>query len=155
MYNKALPIIAQKAFGDWTIIFRLNCAIYLALTGNLAQAMHQLQELEAISKKLDDDYYLFYVYANLSSVLYLLGHKTKAICMLREKCQRVPTLFKATEKAYLEKRTEYWIATMETVTIEDPKVFDTYLLDKHPNHTQWRFIGRGFLYSDIQFWSEP
>ena len=56
---------------------------------------------------------------------------------------------------YMEERSKRWISTMESVEIKDPKTFDTYLLDRHPPKTQWAFVGRGFLYSDIQFWSEP
>ena len=52
---------------------------------------------------------------------------------------------------YMEERSKRWISTMESVEIKDPKTFDTYLLDRHPPKTQWAFVGRGFLYSDIQF----
>lgn len=55
----------------------------------------------------------------------------------------------------MEERVKEWISVMETTEIENPHTFDIYLLDRHPAETQWSSIGRGFLYSDIQFWSEP
>ena len=154
-YKKLLPIMNQREFGDWTIIFQLNCAIYMALAGEIDQAEENLRALEKVSLELCDDYYLFYVYANLAAVLYLQGRRTEAVSMLRENCSKPPLLFKTTEKTYLEERSRQWISAMESVEIKDPKTFDTYLLDRHPPKTQWAFIGRGFLYSDIQFWSEP
>lgn len=155
VYKKLLSIIDQRKFGDWMIIFKLNCAIYMALAGEINQAEENLRALEKISLELDDDYYLFYVYANLAAVRYLQGRCAEAVCLLRENCLKPPVLFKATEKTYLEERSRQWISVMESVEINDPKVFDTYLLDRHPQKTQWAFIGRGFLYSDIQFWAEP
>lgn len=154
-YKKLLPILDQRAFGDWTIIFQLNCAIYMALAGELDQAEENLRALEKVSLKLCDDYYLFYVYANMAAVLYLKGRRSEAVSLLRKNCLKPPLLFKATEKMYLEERSRRWISAMESVEIKNPKTFDTYLLKEHPPKTQWAFIGRGFLYSDIQFWSEP
>ncbi len=154
-YKKLLPIMKQREFGDWTIIFKLNCAIYMALAGEMNQAEENLRALEKVSLELCDDYYLFYVYANLAAVFYLQGRCTEAVCLLQKNCLKPPMLFKATEKTYLEERSRQWISVMESVEINDPKAFDTYLLDRHPQKTQWAFIGRGFLYSDIQFWSEP
>lgn len=154
-YKKLLPIMDQREFGDWTIIFQMNCAIYMALAGEIDQAEENLRTLEKVSLELCDDYYLFYVYANLAAVLYLQGRRTEAVSLLRENCSKPPLLFKATEKTYLEERSKQWISVMESVDIKDPKSFDMYLLDRHPQKTQWAFIGRGFLYSDIQFWSEP
>ena len=145
----------QREFGDWTIIFQLNCAIYMALAGEIDQAEENLRTLEKISLELCDDYYLFYVYANLAAVLYLQGRRTEAVSLLQKNCSKPPQLFKATEKTYLEERSKQWISAMESVEIKDPKTFDTYLLNRHPHKTQWAFVGRGFLYSDIQFWSEP
>lgn len=154
-YESLLYVADKCEFGDWTIIFRLNCSIYMALAGELDRAEKALRELEKVSLDLHDDYYLFYVYANLAAVLYLKGRRTEAVCLLRENCSKPPLLFKATEKTYLEERSRQWISVMESIEIKDPKTFDTYLLDRHPPKTQWTFLGRGFLYSDIQFWSEP
>lgn len=154
-YRQLSPIIEKEVFGDWKVIFQLNYSIYMALAGEIDRAEESLWELERISQNLCDDYYLFYVYANLASVFYLQGRCAEAIKMLDEKCSQAPKLFKATDKVYVEERTKQWIYTMKSIEISDPKVFDTYLLHKHPEQTQWAFIGRGFLYSDIQFWAEP
>lgn len=154
-YKKLSCIIRQREFGDWAIIIKLNCAIYMALAGELNRAEETLRLLGKISLELCDDYYIFYVYANLAAVLYLQGKSTEAVSLLQKYCLRSPKLFKATEKAYIEERSREWISVMESTSIKDPQVFDTYLLNKHPSETQWTFIGRGFLYSDIQFWSEP
>ena len=153
-HRKLLPIMSEKEFGDWAIIFKLNCAIYMALSGNIADAEKMLYELEHSVQEIDDDYYLFYVYANLAAVLYLQGKRTEAVQMLKTQCSKAPALFKATEKVHAEARTKKWTSVMETEVIEDPKAFDSFLLEDSGVQTQWRFWEHGFLYSDIQFWSE-
>lgn len=150
-----LPIIDHGDYGDWTIIPQLNYAIYMALAGEIVKAEEKLRELEKVCLAICDDYYLFYVYANLASVFYLQGKREEAVHVLQNHCLKSPALFKTTEKTYIEERTRQWISTMESIEIKDINIFDTYLLNKHPDKTQWAFIGRGFLYSDIQFWSEP
>lgn len=153
-YQKLLSIIEEKEFSDWIIILKLNCAIYMALSGNTSDAENNLRELECTIQAIDDDYYSFYVYSNLAAVLYLRGNRVEAVQMLKSQCLKAPTLFKATEKTQAEARTKQWITVMEQEIIEDPKIFDSFLLDGNCVQSQWHFWKRGFLYSDIQFWSE-
>jgi hypothetical protein len=154
-YKKISQMVQRYPFGDWKIIILLNCAIYLALSGDFEGALRELLNLEYQSKKIGDDYYLYYTYSNLAAVFYLQGKNEQAITMLTTKCEHPPALFKTTEKLYLRERTKHWKEIMATQQIQDPQIFDKYLLSQHPTETQWSFIGRGFLYSDIQFWSEP
>lgn len=150
-----LQIVENSVYGDWMFIFKLNYSIYLALDGKLQEAEKSLRDLEEKSRAACDDYYTFYVSANLAAVLYLQNKRSKAIQLLRENCMQAPALCKATEKMYIEERTTQWVSAMNSIEISDPKIFDTYLLGLRPQQTQWNFTGRGFLYSDIQFWSEP
>ena len=154
-YQIIQKVLDGQPEGDCDIILRLNGSVYLALSGRLGDAERHLRDLERIGQKINDDYYLFYIYANLAAVLYLTGRRTDAVKLLSEKCVSAPVLFKASEKIYMEDRTKLWIEVMQNKCIDDPQLFDTYLLRRHPERTQWGFVGRGFLYSDIQFWSEP
>ena len=45
----------QREFGDWTIIFQMNCSIYMALAGEIDQAEENLRTLEKVSLELCDD----------------------------------------------------------------------------------------------------
>lgn len=155
VYKRLLLTIDNMPFGDWSIIFQINCAIYTALAGDLIYAERIFRQLNDLNSKIKDDYYTFYINSNLASVLFLEGKKIEAIRLLKEKCTLAPSLSKPTEKACLEKRTASWISVMKSTTIKDPNLLDTYLLEKIPQKTQMSFICRGFLYSDIQFWSEP
>ena len=148
-------VIDEKPAGDWTFIVQLNYAIYRALSGMLNTSQKILQTLVRYAVDANDDYYKFYAYANLSAVHFLKGNQEGAIQILKDNCMYAPSLCKPTEKKYIEERTRLWILTMNSLKIKDPGDFDTYLLNCHPKETQWNFIGRGFLYSDIQFWTEP
>lgn len=149
------PIVEENSPGDWTFILQLNYAIYKALSGRLNEATQILCSLVQRAIATNDDYYEFYSYANLAAMYYLQGDRENAVQILKDKCLRAPSLCKPTEKQYMEDRTKQWISAMQLMEIKNPVDFDTYLLDRHPKETQWSFIGRGFLYSDIQFWTEP
>lgn len=154
VYEKLDIILKNLSFGDWIIIFKINFCIYAAICGKIERAEELLLELEKICLQIEDDYYLFYIYANLAAILYLEGRRDEAVYILKNKCSTAPLLCKTTEKIYLEERTQLWINVMKETTILNSDTFDTFILNKHPEGTQWSFIGRGFLYSDIQFWSE-
>jgi len=154
-YEKIAPLLEGSTFADWKFITKLNCSIYLAKSGDLNKAEILLISLEMLAKQLNDDYYLYYVHANLSAVYYLQGHTHTAVSLLEKECMSPPNLLKETEKAYLKERTIKWAELMKTQKIADPMEFDSCLLLQHPPESQWSFTGRGFLYSDIQFWSEP
>ena len=154
-YKAVKPVLHGKSLENWAFILELNCAIYRALQNDLSGSEGDLLRLIEIGKQLSDDYYSYYAYANLASVYFLQQKTEKALDLLDTKCLLPPALFKETEKYYLTKRTEQWKQIMASESITNPKVFDQYLLAHHPPNTQWSFIGRGFLYSDIQFWSEP
>lgn len=148
-------VIASSTFGDWMYILQLNYCLFIAQSGALSNAEEQLNALLQIVKELSDDYYIFYVAANLASVHFLQGHRAEAIQLLKQYCQEAPTLFKETEKAYLQERTAQWIQLFATADFHNCDELETILLNLHPGETQWNFVGRVFLYSDIQFWSEP
>lgn len=154
-HNTLKTAIGSSAFGDWMYILRLNDCIFMAQTGNLEDAETGLQELLRKGQDLNDDYYVFYASANLASVYFLQGRPAESIHILKTNCQKAPALFKETEKVYLQERTVQWIKAAESIGLPDPSTFETLLLELHPEETQWNFVGRGFLYSDIQFWSEP
>jgi tetratricopeptide (TPR) repeat protein len=148
-------LMEKMEFADWKIIPTINCAIYTALSGKCFEAREALLSLLDKVMGLDDDYYTYYINANLASICYLLGEVDNALSILASRCKTPPKLLMETEKIYLNDRTKSLETLLRTETISDPKALDVVLLPQHPQNTQWGFIGRGFLYSDMQFWSEP
>ncbi len=138
------------------IIPLINLAIFyvqIQKERGIASALKYLQNAIHLNSELEDDYYEYYINANLAAIYFLNYEYKKAINHLK-KCLKPPRLMKSSEKMYLKKRTEKWLTIMNMNSNIPFEKFDTYLLDELTDNTAWRFIGRGFLPSDIQFWSE-
>ena len=103
-------------------------------------------------KRLTIDY-SYYLHANSAAVKYLLGTPDEAIKEF-EYCKEPPILMKATEKTYLKKRYKIWQEVYRENTSIPREEFNTYMTDKLSGGSALDFIGRAFLGSDIQFWTE-
>lgn len=129
------------------------CHVLAEKSKGINPALEYLNEAAQLNIELLDDYYEYYIHANFASVYFLLKQYEDALkCML--KCMIPPSLMKSTEKIYLKKRTDKWldiIKEQKNIAIEE---FDTYLLEDSQGETAWQFLGRGFLPSDLQFWSD-
>jgi len=146
-------IIDRYTDYGWGIIPIINCAIFTALSNNLDHATDLLIKAKTINEKLNDSYYDYYINANMAAIQYLRGDRYNASKTLIEKCSIPPLLSKATEKQYLKQRTKEWAAAMENFNVKDVWEFFNLLIKKVGGN-QWKFISRGFLCSDIQFWAE-
>lgn len=141
---------------DLKIIPLINLAIFHVIaekSDGINLALDYLDAAAQLNVELLDDYYEYYIHANFASVYFLLKQYEDALKSM-QKCITPPLLMKATEKMYLKKRTNKWLAIIKekkSIAIEE---FDTYLLEDSPGDTAWQFIGRGFLPSDLQFWSD-
>lgn len=138
------------------IIPLINLSIFYTVVQQEAGvniALNCLYNALQLNSELEDDYYTYYINVNLAAIYFLSHDREKAIIYM-EKCLKPPALMKSTEKIYLKKRSEKWLSVMNMNDNISFECFDTYLLDDLSSNTAWRFIGRGFLPSDLQFWSE-
>ncbi len=153
-FDKLYPELGKLSGGDARILAGINCAIFSALAGNLDQSLQLLVDLEEKSISLNNEYFLYYIRANLATVQYLQGDASGAIDILKTYCQKPPLICEETKKTLLMQRTTDWISIMESEPICGPYLFDTYLIEQKGLKPQESFFARGFLYTDIQFCSE-
>lgn len=138
------------------IIPLINLAIFYVLAQNeegIKSALRCIEEAIQLSYELQDDYFEYYINSNLAAIFFL-NHQYNEAYERITKCLKPPSLMKSSEKVYFKKRANKWadvIRTKPNISFVD---FDTYLLNESPDDVAWQFIGRGFLPSDIQFWSE-
>lgn len=138
------------------IIPLINLAVFYVLTKKkegIKSALECIEEAIQLNYELQDDFFEYYINSNLAAI-YFLNHQYSDAYEKITKCLKPPSLMKSSEKIYFKKRANKWanvIRTKQNISFED---FDTYLLDEFPDDVAWKFIGRGFLPSDIQFWSE-
>ncbi|MBQ4122634.1 hypothetical protein IJD44_02785 [bacterium] len=162
IHNREKLIIDMKQVVDkledteLKVIPLINLSIFYVLglkKAGITSALMCLEQAKMINYELQDDYYNFYINTNLAAI-YFLEQKYELATECIKKCLEPPALFKASEKMYAKKRTNEWLKVMLERTQISCDEFDTYLLNKEPYDTAWNFRGRGFLPSDIQFWSE-
>jgi len=134
------------------IIPLINNAIYYAMVGQYDKASELLDDAELLNSEIEDDYYTYYIHANRAAIKYLCGYPEEGADELEKYCFTAPKLMKASECVALRERTEKWISIMKATPNIPANEFANYLSIKHRGNKQ--FLFRGFLASDIQFWSE-
>ena len=141
---------------SWKIIPLINCAIFYALQGKYDDSEALLSKAHSMNSEVNDDYYKYYIEINRASLYYLKNDINKAVTILQKytDSNNLPKLFKTSEKVYLKKRAESWISIMKTKKITNPIKFNDFLRNKKIGGNQWDVISRGFLVSDIQYWSD-
>jgi hypothetical protein len=132
-----------------------NLIIFIALTGNLQEALRQAERTFASlgSNTSDDSYYRYFIGTNLAGILHLVGETRKATTLWRQ--LRPPEIPQA-DMPFLNARHSGQQDALKSVKKGDIEGWDQFLSRKHTSllGRPWAFYGRGFLFSDIQFWSE-
>ncbi|MGN7765011.1 ATP-binding protein [Paenibacillus sp. 22594] len=148
-------ILESHLQSDDSYIIKNNLSVLLALSGEFIKAKCNLEEMAHDERIKVDDYYDYFISMNLASVLYILGEKMSALDILTEYEDKIPYICK-NEKNFLVNRQRYLQELFSSDVSIDPNQFDTYLINKYPQilGPSWKHWGRGFLTSDIQFWSE-
>ncbi|MDP3072288.1 MAG: hypothetical protein Q8N18_18500 [Opitutaceae bacterium] len=141
--------------GDRILILN-NLAVLLVHSGRTDQAR---ESLETAWTKLgdegnSDDYHRYFVGSNLAGLLALAGEKERSARLLSSVRPGLDGLSRSIRETLL-RRHELMSGAFARGEELDPITFDSYLRDKHPPQLgpQWSFYGRGFLFTDIQFWS--
>jgi len=157
--NDALQTMAKMEFGsrespDKYLLVN-NYIVLTALVGKLEEAIQiGTPFFESLGPNSSDDgYYRYFLGTNLSSCLHLVGKTNAAIEIWRQ--LEVPLIPDADMPFLLARHTgqEKAFAVVPPGDIDGWNHFlsrtDTSSLGR-----PWAFYGKGFLFSDIQFWSE-
>jgi tetratricopeptide (TPR) repeat protein len=132
-----------------------NLIIFTAFTGNLDEALQQaMQTFSSLGTNTsDDNYYRYFIGTNLAGILHLTGKTRQAITLWR---QLHPPKIPQADMPFLNARHVNQRKAFKSVKKGDIKGWDQFL-SRHSASSlgrPWAFYGRGFLFSDIQFWSE-
>jgi hypothetical protein len=146
----------RRAVADRQLILN-NFMVVLALAGHCDEALHIGYKVEREIRDLrkDDAYYRYFVQTNMAGLFHLSGRRSEGEQLWHELETRVPTIPQE-DRPYLVERQQLQLDAFAEVATGDAAGWHDYLQRKHPVMLGdgWRFFGRGFLLSDIQFWSE-
>lgn len=154
--SKMEKMIKQIDDIELKIIPLINISVFYALHDNdisFDKTIKLLKQAEILNENLQDDYYEYFINVNFLSTYYL-KNDIKSARIYLEKIEKIPKLLKKSEYMLLKKRNEEWNYILDSSNIIQRSEFDTYLLHKYPDDIAWKHFGRGFLTSDLQFWSE-
>lgn len=143
--------------GGDSILVRNNRAVLSALGGDLGWALQEFQALakQIEDREIEDSFYLYFIRSNLIALLFLSGDKTDAISRWSKLEDAIPFIAEA-DRVFLIRRHEMQKQAFERIEAGDIEGWHTYLQKNFQNELgrPWQFYGRGFLVSDLQFWSE-
>lgn len=144
----------SEDFAD-QVLLKTNKSVSYILAGQAAKAEKQLEKLydTLLSATRIDDYYFYFVAANLSSVKIVNGKKAAAKKLLEQCGEKIPDI---PDKAFLIKRHQLLSNLIKKEEKFDIAKWNNVLIDRYPNQLgkAWEFYGKGFLFSDIQYWSD-
>ena len=145
----------QVEIGD-RILIENNYAVFLIHSGRMEEARKVLEKIYALLDEGEesDAYHRYFVANNLAAILALSGEASSATLILDQVGAELGHFYLAVRETLI-KRHELFRPLLQTVSGCSPQVFDQLLTTRHLPQLgkQWSFYGRGFLFSDIQFWS--
>jgi len=138
------------------ILIQNNLAVLLARAGESVEPTNiLLAARKSLGGKTESDsYHRYFVTNNLAALLALSGNVDSSLELLGEVEGDLHLFYPAVRETLLRRHSMMFEALKAAPAIGIEK-FDQFLSDHHPAQVgpQWAFYGRGFLFSDIQFWT--
>jgi hypothetical protein len=145
----------RTAIGD-RILIQNNLAVLFAHDGQSNEAKQILVSArEQLGGKADSDsYHRYFIANNLAGLLAISGDIDSSLKIFDAAGSDLHQLFPAVRETLLRRHSMMFEALKAAATVGMVK-FDRFLKDHHPPQVgpQWEFYGRGFLFTDIQFWT--
>jgi hypothetical protein len=138
------------------LLLQNNCAVLMARTGKIQEARSTLEAAHELisSSKEPDGYHRYFVSNNLAALLALNGDLDRAHKLI-EDCSAAVEQFYPAIRATMARRQQLISDAINEAPHLTPEEFDDFLIQRYGMQVgpQWAFYGRGFLLTDIQYWS--
>jgi hypothetical protein len=159
--SKALDLMVKFVFiripnHTDNILIRMNYAIFVAMNGEIELSQKYLIDLLNYLKKNSniENYYYYCIYSNLMVVQFQLGNKDEAESIYNKIEEFIPNIG---DPIFYRKRHVLLGKLFKQNTLAtgdkwlDVLNIETQLIEQD---SRWNFYGKGYLFSDVQFWSE-
>ena len=145
----------RDGLGD-RLLVRNNRAVLLIHAGDIAQGRSILEAIwsELRAAATADAYHRYLVANNLGGLLATEGNSSEAIAMLSDAAAGLNRFTPGLRGVFLRRHALMAEALAAAPTLSAME-YDAFLHKHHSPQVgpQWAFYGRGFLFSDIQFWA--
>jgi hypothetical protein len=138
------------------LLLQSNCAVLAVRVGRAEEARSTLEAaLGSILRGEDPDgYHRYFVSNNLAALVALHGDLPRAFELIEGCAALVDQFYPAVRETMIRRQSliKEALSAATRLTCEE---FDDWLIKQHGMQVgpQWAFYGRGFLLTDIQFWS--
>lgn len=158
--TRAVGLMEQVLCGSMDrgdrILMENNYAVFLLHARQQSKAHDVLRRAyaEIMKDGRPDEYHSYFIGNNLAALSALAGDITSAHQIRHKITPGLSRLYPAIRET-LQRRDQLLEPAFVEAAQIGPEMFDRYLTDRHAQQLgpQWAFYGRGFLLSDIQFWS--
>jgi hypothetical protein len=138
------------------ILIQNNYAVSLIQTERIEDAKALLQSAyDGLNRDAgSDEYHRYFVGNNLAALLALGGDVGSATRIWTEAGQGMDGYYPAVRET-LKRRHKFISEALQRAPQMTIEQFDRCLFESHPQQLgpQWKFYGRGFLFTDVQFWA--
>ncbi|MDQ2975681.1 MAG: hypothetical protein M3R69_09765 [Acidobacteriota bacterium] len=138
------------------ILLQNNSSVLLVRAGRIPEAREIMEDAFTSLRNSEepDGYHVYFVKSNLASLLALGGEVDRALTLIEE-CAAIVDQFYPAIHATMKRRQQLIRDAIKEAPALSAEEFDNFLFQKHGMQIgpQWAFYGRGFLLTDIQFWS--
>ncbi len=145
----------RTEIGD-RLLIENNLAVLLALAGRADDAGNILEgAMKRLGEKAESDgFHRYFVANNLAGVLALRGEIDRALQIFEAGRDDLPRFYPAIRET-LVRRHALMLEALRAASGLSAEKYDSFLRDRHPPQLgpHWEFYGRGFLLTDIQFWT--
>jgi len=146
---------ARYDVGD-DLLIQNNLAVFLIQNSQLDAAKHilNLAQAELGDRGDSDGYHRYFINNNIARILALEGKMEAAKKLLDAVGKDLDDLYPAIQQT-LKRRHRMMHEVIASAPTLTTAAFDSYLGDHYEQQVgpQWKFYGRTFLFSDIQFWA--
>lgn len=149
-------LISQTSDVGNRFLMEATLGTLLAKSGKLDASERVLRgSVRRLGDEADSDaYHRYFLENNLAALLLVTGRKDEALATF-ERIGELPSRLYPVARRILTRRDELLKEILPSVGDASAESFDTLLRTRFPPQIgpEWRFYGRGFLLTDIQFWS--
>lgn len=144
----------QTKYADYILLLN-NYSILHLLNNNLSAAENALNEAINFikSESCIDSYYEYYIGINNVILKYLSHNVEEALVNWENLNNKIPNI---PDLAFLIRRHQLIGGVLNNREKINSKEWLNILINEHPHELgrPWSFFGKGYLFSDLQFWSE-
>ncbi|MHB1262167.1 MAG: hypothetical protein ACYC2H_10695, partial [Thermoplasmatota archaeon] len=149
-------ILEGESGGGDRILMENNLAVYLLHAGLVEEAERVLESAHhaLASDPVSDAYHQYLLANNRAGIMQATGRGHKAAAVFDAAQPLLERLYPAAQQV-LKARHKLLKPAFDAADVSSMKDVESYLNRRHDEQVgpEWRFYGRGFLFSDIQFWT--